>query len=113
MAIAIHEEITYTDTPGDTWDVLQTTSPNTTAGTFQFQFFLNALVAGEVFEAKLRVKDGASGTVRDRALFSVIGVQSNQMWESKGFALSTGWDVLARQRTGTGRAVKVLIVKVT
>ncbi len=113
MAIAIHEEGTYTDTPGDTWDVIQTTSPNTTDGVFQFTIALNALVAGETFEARLQVKDAAAGTLRTVWQVAFAGVQAIPAWISPPSALSNDWDFSMRQRAGTGRAVKWSIVKVT
>ena len=58
-------------TPGDTWDVIQTTSPNTTEGVFQFSIAANALVAGETLEARLQVKDAAAGTIRKDFAISI------------------------------------------
>lgn len=113
MTIAIHEEGTYTDTPGDTWDVIQTTSPNTTEGVFQFSIAANLLVAGETLEARLQVKDAAAGTLRTVWAFSITGVQSIPQITSPGIALMNDWDFSMRQRTGTGRAIKWSIVKVT
>lgn len=112
MTVAIHEEGTYTDTPGDTWDVIQTTSPNTTEGVFQFSIALNALVAGETVDARLQVKDAASGTLRTVWQVSFTGAQAVPGWVSKAIALMNDWDFSMRQRTGTGRAIKWSIVKV-
>ncbi len=113
MAIAIHEEGTYTDTPSDTWDVIQTTSPNTTDGVFQFLIAVNALAAGDTLEIRLQVKDAASGTLRTVWQNALAGAQSEAMWASPALPLANDWDVAMRQRTGTGRAIKWSIVKVT
>ncbi len=114
MAQSIHEEGTYTDTPSDTWDSVQTTSPNITDGVMTPFFSLDLLAANETFEARFRMKDAASGTLRVVAgsHLSWTGVQSEPLKTLGAFNCIHDWDLQFRQRTGTGRAVKWFIGKV-
>ena len=113
MAIALHEEGTYTDTPSSTWDSIQTTSPNTTDGIYQVILGVNALVAGDTLEARFQVKDAAAGTLRTVWTCAWTGVQSDPGWVSPIVAAVNDWDFAMRQTVGTGRAIKWSIVKVT
>ncbi len=113
MAQTLHEAGTYTDTPGDTWDVIQTTSPNTTDGGFRITFNLSNLVAGETFEARFQEKDAAAGTLRTVHHVCFAGVQATPLKEIVIPVVLNDWDFSMRQRAGTGRAVAWSIYKVT
>jgi hypothetical protein len=113
MAIANHEEGTYTDTPSSTWDSIQTTSPNTTDGVFIFRANLSNLVAGETFEMRIQVKDAAAGTVRTVWQGCWANAQSVPLKQSPPIPVANDWDFQMRQPAGTGRAVAWSIVKVT
>lgn len=114
MTIAIHEEGTknFSGDVNDTWDVIQTTSPNTTDGVFQFGIGLNALVAGDVLEARLQVKDAAAGTLRTVWQLAWAGAQSVPKAEVVT-GIKNDWDFSMRQRSGTGRSIPWSIVIVT
>lgn len=114
MALANHEEGTYTaGVIGDTWTSVQTTSPNTTDGVFVFRASLNLLAAGEIFEARVQVKDAASGTLRTVWQGCWAGVQAIALKQSPPIAVVNDWDFQLRQRAGTARATPWSIVKVT
>lgn len=93
MAITVHEESTKSTT-ASTEHVLQTTSPNTTAGVFQFYLDLNALTAGTTLKIKIKEKVISSGTIRVVLKDFVTGVlQADDFgWVSPALVLFNGWD---------------------
>lgn len=114
MAISEHESGTkdFAGDVGDTWDVIQTTTPETTDGAFQILIDANALVAGDALEVDLIEKCLSGGTARECWHFVVTGPQSSPMIVSPTILLLHGWDFRMRQRAGTGRSIPWSIRKV-
>ena len=112
MGYAAHEEGTFTDaTTSETWDTVQTTSPNTTEGVLNFKIFTNNMAAGDIFEVRLMAKDAAAGTLQQIRHFGRAGKQSFPI--EFNAPLTTDWDLQMRQRAGTVRAMKWIIEKAT
>ena len=106
MAVAELEAGSYTDTPSTTWDTINTTTPQTTDGAFQFFADVANLAAGEVFEIRVIEKvQNSSGTQREAWRVCLNGVQDKPCVYSPTLLLLHGWDFQMRQINGTGRAI--------
>ncbi len=88
-----HESGTKSTT-ATTEHVLQTTSPNTTAGEFQFFLDLNALTAGTTLKIRVKEKIISGGTIRTVIRDFVTGVLAadDYGWASPKLLLINGWD---------------------
>jgi hypothetical protein len=88
-----HESGTKSTT-ATTEHVLQTTSPNTTAGEFQFFLDLNALTAGTTLKIRVKEKVISGGTIRTILRDFVTGVLATDDfgWASPKLLLINGWD---------------------
>ena len=112
MAIAAHLEGTQTATIS-TEHVLNTTTPETTDGIFQFFVDTANMVAGDVLELRLKEKCRTGDTIRQMLVTTLAGVQSDPLWVSPTFILLHGWDFTLKQTAGTGRAFPWSIRKVS
>jgi CRISPR/Cas system CMR-associated protein Cmr3 (group 5 of RAMP superfamily) len=115
MAITQHESGTkdFAGDVNDTWDVLNTTTPETTDGAFQIFVDANAIIAGDTLEGDLQEKCISGGTARKVWQFSITGAQALPMIVSPTVLLLHGWDFRMRQRAGTGRSIPWSVRKVT
>ncbi len=88
-----HESGTQVTT-ATTEHVLQTTSPNTTAGEFQFLVDANALTAGTTLKIRVKEKVIAAGTIRTivRDLITGVLAADDYGWVSPPLFLVNGWD---------------------
>ena len=84
---------------------LNTTTPNTDAGVYQLVLDVNALVAGDTLEIRIKEKARSSTTQRLLFLDSLSGAQTEPLWMSPSLHLRHGWDCSVRQVAGTGRAI--------
>ena len=96
----------------DAWTTLNTPTPETTQGTFQFWFDLNALLAGDTYEARLTEKViSSAGAAREVFRMCWANAQA-KVDPSPALILLHGWDLQVRQRTGTVKAIPWSIRKV-
>lgn len=93
MPITEHESGTKSTT-ATTEHTLQTTSPNTTLGVFQFFLDLNALTAGTTLKIRVKEKTISGGTIRTVFRDFVTGVLAvdDYGWVSPSIVLVNGWD---------------------
>jgi hypothetical protein len=106
-----HATGTYTDTPSTTWDIVSNSgAADTTDGLFSMTLDLHNLAAGDVFEARLGVKD-SGGTLRYKMLGSWSGAQLDTLPDRFMGAQTRDWTLELRQPAGTGRAVEWTIYK--
>lgn len=113
MAITEHEAGSQTATI-TTEHTLNTTSPETTDGVFQFFVDLDAMAVGDVLE--LRVKEKCRSGDTQRTVFTSV-VSNDQgadsaLWASPSLVLLHGWAFTLKQTAGTGRAFPWSIRKV-
>lgn len=85
---------------------------DTTDGVYQLWLDLNALAAGDVFEAALYEKVASGGTQRKAATWTFADVQSEPHWVSPSFILLHGWDFTVKKIAGTDRAIVGSVRKV-
>ena len=83
---------------------LNTTSPDTTGGVYQFFVDTTAMQSGDTLI--LRVKEKTRSTTAQGLVFgaTVSDTQSEPQWVSPALILLHGWDFTLAQTTGTGRA---------
>jgi hypothetical protein len=114
MAIAEHAAGSQTATI-TTEHTLNTTTPETTDGVFQFTVDLAAMVAGDTTEIRLKEKAGSGTTQRTIWASTHVGAQSadGALWVSPAVVLLHGWDFTLKQTAGTGRAYPWSIRKIT
>lgn len=111
MAISEHASGSQTCTIS-TEHTLNTTTPETTDGVFQFFIDTANMVAGDVLEIRLKEKCRTGDTIRQIRMNTLAGVQSDPLWVSESFLLLHGWDFTIKQTAGTGRAFPWSIRKV-
>ena len=91
---------------------LNTTSPETTDGAYQFVIDMNALAIADTVVIRLGEKARSSDTQRQLASWSFSHVQIDPLFVSPTFILLHGWDITLEQSDGTGRAFPWSIRKV-
>jgi len=111
MAISEHASGSQTCTIS-TEHTLNTTTPETTDGVFQFFIDTANMVAGDVLEIRLKEKCRTGDTIRQLCMNTLAGAQSDPLWASESFLLLHGWDFTIKQTAGTGRAFPWSIRKV-
>lgn len=87
--------------------VLNTTTPETTAGIYQFFVDISAMLGGDTLELRVKEKAiGAGGTQRTVFTAPIANVPSadENMWVSPALLLMHGWDFTLKQTAGVGRA---------
>lgn len=92
--------------------VLNTTTPETTDGIYQFFIDVSAMVAGDVLELRAKEKAIATGTIRLIKAWTLANAQTEPLFASPTFIFLHGWDVTLKQTAGTGRAFPFSIRKV-
>jgi hypothetical protein len=105
--MAIAELYTGTQTATiNTEHVLNSPTPNTTDGIFQLFVDVNAMVAGDTLELRIKEKVVSAGSVRTIFVATLVGAQGadSHGWVSPSMILLHGWDMTLKQTTGTGRA---------
>jgi len=112
MAIAEHETGSQTATV-TTEHTLNTTTPETTDGIYQFVVDLNAMASGDTVELRIKEKARSSDTQRLITIDTLVDAQSEPLWVSPSLLLLHGWDFTLKQTAGTGRAFPWSIRKVS
>lgn len=103
MAVTEHESGSQTATL-DTEHILNTTTPETTDGVFQFVADLSAMVAGDIVELRIREKCRSTDTQRLAWYATYAHTQAQPLAVSPSLILLHGWDFTLTQTDGTGRA---------
>jgi hypothetical protein len=91
---------------------LNTTTPDTTAGIFQFFLDTANLVAGDVLEIRVKRKVISAGTIRQVFSKTIAGVQTDPCFATESLILRHGWDFTIKQTAGTGRVIPWSIEKI-
>lgn len=112
MAIAEHLAGSQTATIS-TEHTLNTTTPETTDGVFQFMVDLTNMATGDVVEIRVKEKVQSTGTQRQVWLATYAHAQVSPIAVSPSLILLHGWDLTLTQTAGTGRAFPWSIRKVT
>lgn len=86
---------------------LNTPDPSTTSGIFQLFLDVNALVAGDVLE--IRIKEKAKASASQRVFFADTLANARGA-DGAGYAtpaltLGVGWTMTLKQTAGTGRTI--------
>lgn len=94
--------------------VLNTLTPETTDGVYQFFVDLDAMTVGDVVEIRVKEKCGAATTQRTMfaGVFAHDPSADDALWVSPSLVLLHGWDFTIRQTAGTGRTFPWSIRKV-
>lgn len=98
----------------NTEHVLNTSTPETTDGIYQFLVDCANMAAGDILELRLKEKCGAATTQRVAMKATLSGDQNtdDELWVSPSLILMHGWDFTLKQTAGTGRAFPFSIRKV-
>lgn len=93
MAISAHEDGTKSTTSA-TEHTLNTTTPETTDGVFQFFLDCNGLTSGTTLKVRVKEKCLSGGTQRTIFRADLKGVLATDdiMWVSPALILLHGWD---------------------
>ncbi len=111
MAITEHETGSQTAVI-DTEHTLNTTSPETTDGVYQFVVDTALMVNGDTVIIRVKEKARSGDTIRQIFAASFSHIQSDPLFVSPTFILLHGWDFTLEQTDGTGRAFPWSIRKV-
>lgn len=103
MAASEHESGSQTATV-TTEHTLNTTSPETTDGVFQFYVDVAAMAAGDTLEIRVKEKARSADTQRVAVLDVISHSQIEPLWISAPLILLHNWDFTIKQTAGTGRA---------
>lgn len=95
----------------DTEHVLNTTSPETTDGAFQFLIDLSVLAAGDIVEIRIKEKVQSTSTQRLVWMGTYAHAQSEPIAASPPIILLHGWDITLTQTDGTARTFEWSIRK--
>jgi hypothetical protein len=112
MAIAEHETGSQTATL-DTEHTLNTTSPETTDGVFQFVIDVANMARADATIIRIKEKCRSGDTQRLIHQWVLANDQADDLWVSPSLILLHGWDFTLEQTDGTGRAYPWSIRKVT
>lgn len=104
MALTEHETGSQTCVV-TTEHVLNTTTPETTAGVYQLVLDVNAITTGDTLEIRIKEKARAATTQRLLLLDSLTGAQSEPLWMSPSLHLRHGWDMTVKQTAGVARTI--------
>lgn len=112
MAIAEHETGSQTAVI-DTEHTLNTTTPETSDGVFQFVVDLANLARDDRVILRIKEKCRSGDTIRQIHSWVFFNDQIDDLWMSPTLILLHGWDFTLEQVDGTGRAFPWSIRKVT
>lgn len=86
---------------------LNTPDPSTTSGVFQLFLDVNALVAGDVLEVRIKEKARTGGTQRVFFTDTLTGPRGADAagYATPALTLGIGWTMTIKQTAGTGRVV--------
>jgi hypothetical protein len=110
MAISEAYSGTQTATVG-TEHTLNTTTPETTDGVYQFYVDVANMALGDELEIRIKEKVISSGTQRE-VFYAKRSHAQTRPFVSPTFILLHGWDFTIKQTAGTGRSFPWSIRKV-
>jgi hypothetical protein len=99
MAISEHESGSQT-TSGTTEHTLNTTTPNTTDGVFQFVMDVSDMASTEEIEIRIKEKCRTGDTQRQIHMWKLKHVAIDPLWVSPSLILLHGWDFSVKATVG-------------
>ena len=82
---------------------LNTTTPETSVGTFVLVIDTAAMLSGDTLEVRIKEKCRAGDTQRLAYIDTLGDVQAEPLWVSPAMVMLHGWDCTIKQTAGTGR----------